>query len=140
MKICIIYNSHTGTTRALARNIGTFLQSEEHEVEVASIDSYDREFILQADLVLLGCWTSGLFFIAQHPDRSWKIFASRLPDLRGKKLVLFTTYKLAVGSMFRRMEAHLKGKCDPPLARIKVRGREIPENQRELLSRLAKSS
>ena len=71
MKITIIYNSHSGTTMGFAKSIGKYMEDKEAEVQIGSIDNYDKEFLSSADLVLLGCWTSGLFFFAQHPDKPW---------------------------------------------------------------------
>jgi flavodoxin len=136
MKASIIYNSHSGTTKAFASAIGTYLSEKGIENRVGSIDNYNREFLASADIVLLGCWTSGLMIIAQHPDRPWQHFASRLPDLLGKRMGLFTTYKLATGSMFRRMEAKLKGKIDQPFVRIRSKARTLSPAHITLLDAL----
>ena len=133
MKACIIYNSHSGTTRAFARAIGEFLAEQGVENRVGSIDSYDRDYLQEADLVLLGCWTSGLMIFAQHPDRSWQYFARNLAPLNGKSVALFTTYSLATGSMFRQMEKRLAGKIDTPVARVRSKGRELTNEHREIL-------
>jgi hypothetical protein len=61
-----------------------------------------------ADAMLLGAWCHGLFIVLQHPDKPWVEYARQLPDLSGKKVALFTTYKLATGSMFRKMQKHLE--------------------------------
>jgi flavodoxin len=136
LKASIIYNSHSGTTKGFAETIGEYLGENNIENSVGSIDSYDRDFLRSADLVLLGCWTSGLMIIAQHPDRPWKHFAARLPSIEGKQVALFTTYKIATGSMFRKMEKTLKGKIDKPMALIKAKGRDLTEAHRETLREL----
>jgi len=136
MKACIIYNSHSGTTRAFARAISEFLAELGVENRVGSIDSYDRDYLQEANLVLLGCWTSGLMIIAQHPDRSWQYFARSMASVRGKRVALFTTYMLATGSMFRQMEKRLAGKIDTPVAHIRSKGRELTEEHREILREL----
>jgi flavodoxin len=112
MNVSIIYNSKHGTTKAYAIEIGKFLTSKGIENKVASVSDYDNEYLQKADIVLLGCWTSGLMLFAQHPDRVWKNFVMELADIKGKKLGLFTTYLLATGTMFRKMEALLNGKAD----------------------------
>jgi hypothetical protein len=71
------------------------------------------------DYLFLGCWTSGLFVIRQHPDEPWLAFAREMPKLPsafegGPKVALFTTYKLATGSQFPRMRAAIAGKTSPP--------------------------
>ena len=136
MKASIIYNSHTGTTKAFASAIGKYLTEKGVENKVGSIDNYDRENLLSADLVLLGCWTSGLMFFAQHPDKPWKHFAMKTPDISDKKVALFTTYKLATGSMFRKMESKLEGKISRPQANIKSKVRELSEEHKAVLNGL----
>ena len=139
MKTSIIYNSHSGTTQAYAEEIGAFLSSQGNECKVASIEDYDKAHLLSSDLVLLGCWTSGLMILAQHPDRAWKKFAKELPEIRNKKLALFTTYKIATGSMFRKMEKLLEGKADPPAVSLKSRSRQLTAPNKSSLELLVKS-
>ena len=110
MKTSIIYNSHFGTTLAYAEEIGNFLSGKGIECKISSIDDYDKEYLRSSDLVMLGCWTNGLMIFAQHPDKAWKKFVEEMPDIRKKTLALFTTYKIATGSMFRKMEKILSEK------------------------------
>ena len=139
MKTCIIYNSHSGTTKAYAEEIGKFLSGHGIESRVSSIEDYDKEYLLSSDLVMLGCWTSGLMIFAQHPDRAWKKFVKDMPVIRNKTLALFTTYKLATGSMFRKMENILADKSDPPKAILKSRSRQLTDNNRSTLEVLINS-
>ena len=133
MKTSIIYNSHSGTTLAYAEEIGTFLSGKGIECKVSSIDSYDKEYLLSSDLIMLGCWTNGLMIIAQHPDRAWKKFVKEMPDIRNKTLALFTTYKIATGSMFRKMEKILADKSDRPKAILKSKSKVLTEENRSTL-------
>ena len=136
MKASIIYNSHTGTTKGFAEALGKYLDEKNIDNSVGSIDNYDREYLQSADLVLLGSWTSGLMIIAQHPDKPWRYFAERMPSATGKKVALFTTYKIATGSMFRKMEKRLKGKIDRPCAVLKSKSRELTNGHRAILDSL----
>ena len=133
MKTSIIYNSHSGTTKAYAEEIEKFLSGNGLECKIFSIDNYDKEFLRLSELVMLGSWTNGLMIIAQHPDRSWKRFVEEMPDIRNKSLALFTTYKIATGSMFRKMEKILAGKADPPQAVLKSRSKQLTDKNRSVL-------
>ena len=139
MKTSIIYNSHSGTTKAYAEEIGNFLSGQGLECKVSSIEDYDKEFLDLSDLVLLGCWTNGLMIVAQHPDRAWKKFAEELPVIRNKRIALFTTYKIATGSMFRKMENILTGKIDPPVATLKARSSKLTDKNKTALEVLVNS-
>ena len=133
MKASIIYNSHSGTTQAYAGEIGSFLSGKGIECKISSIDDYDKEYLISSDLVLLGCWTNGLMIFAQHPDSAWKKFVQEMPVIKKKTLALFTTYKIATGSMFRKMENILTDKSDPPKAILKSRSKQLTDKNRSTL-------
>ena len=139
MKTSIIYNSHSGTTKSYAEEIGNFLSGCGIECKVSSIDHYDVEYLRSSDLVLLGSWTHGLMIFAQHPDRAWFKFVEAMPDIRNKTLALFTTYKIATGSMFRKMENILADKSDPPKAILKSRSKQLTDNNKSTLQGLINS-
>ena len=67
----VVYRSRTGTTRRLAEEIGAFLATRDVEPRVVSVGECDVQALADADYVLLGCWTSGLMVVAQHPDQPW---------------------------------------------------------------------
>ncbi len=139
MKTSIIYNSHSGTTLAYAEEIGNFLSGKGIECKISSIDDYDEEYLRSSDLVMLGCWTNGLMIFAQHPDRAWKNFVKEMPVIKNKTLALFTTYKIATGSMFSKMENALADKSDPPKAILKSRSKQLTDKNRSTLERLIHS-
>ncbi|MCF8336108.1 MAG: flavodoxin domain-containing protein [Bacteroidales bacterium] len=133
MKASIIYSSRKGTTGRYAEEIAGFLKQNGVETTTASISDYDPQSVQSADIVLLGAWTSGLFLFAQHPDKEWKKFAADFPEIQGKKLGLFTTYKTLTGSMFRNMEKHLAGKTGESHVYLKARSSQLtPENKEQL--------
>lgn len=108
MKAFVTYLSKTGITRKYASEIDALLRANQVESIMQNIHDADPSNAAEADLVLLGAWCHGLFILLQHPDKPWVEFARQLPDLSGKKVALFTTYKLATGSMFRKMQKQLK--------------------------------
>ena len=138
MKTSIIYNSHSGTTIAFAEEIGKFLTGRGVDQKVESIYKYDKEFLQAADVVLLGCWTSGLMIFAQHPEGFWKKFAREMPEIKRKPVALFTTYKIATGSMFRKMEACLEGKIDQSPVVIKSKRSLLTDQHKSQLEALIK--
>ena len=139
MKTSIIYNSHSGTTKTYAEEIGNFLSGKGIDCMISSIDDYDKEYLMSSDMVMLGCWTSGLMIFGQHPDRTWKKFVKEMPVIGKKTLALFTTYKIATGSMFRKMENILADKSDPPKAILKSRSNQLTDKNRSTLKLLINS-
>ena len=104
----IIYHSKTGTTKKFGFAIRDYLQTLGIESKAIPIQNLVDGDINQHDMILLGCWTSGLFLIMQHPEKELVKFSRKLPDLGNKKIGLFTTYKLLTGSMFANMKKFLK--------------------------------
>lgn len=107
-KALILYHSKTGTTKKLSYSIRDFIKTMDIESRAIPIENYVAGDLNGIDIIILGCWTSGLFIVMQHPEKEWIDFANTLPDLSSKKIVLFTTYKLLTGSMFVSMKKHLK--------------------------------
>ena len=131
----IVYRSATGTTRRLAEEIGAHLESRGLAVTVQSVGECDPASLAGADTVLLGCWTSGLLVVAQHPDEPWLAFVRELPALDGVRVGLYTTYKLATGSMFSRMRAALGSKVGRVGLALKSRDGHLPRDGRAALDR-----
>jgi flavodoxin len=128
----IIYHSKTGTTRKYAEEIANYLESKGIDVRLSSTQTFKGEILNNADYVFLGCWTNGLMFMLQHPENAWKDFAAKLPSMPSAKLVLFTTYKILTGSMFRNMYKQLKSKFAAPSLELKSRNGFLsaPDKQR----------
>ncbi|HNW50088.1 MAG TPA: flavodoxin family protein [Prolixibacteraceae bacterium] len=120
-KALIVYNSKTGITKKFGQEIDNFCIQNGLKTEIVSIDEFKKEALDGIDYLFLGCWTSGLMILLQHPEQSWVKFADSLPQLKGMKIVLFTTYKLATGSMFKKMMAHIK--CDPTNIVLELKSR-----------------
>ncbi len=132
-KAAIIYNSRTGITKKYAEQIGDYLRKKEIETKVLPTEEYSEKIIHEADYLFLGCWTNGLFFFLQHPDKTWKDFAASLPNPLKPKTALFTTYKLLTGSMFKNMSKHLNGSLHNPLPELKSRNGELSEENKKIL-------
>jgi flavodoxin len=127
-KALIIYNSKKGTTKKFGNEIGNFLASKNIESRVIPIYDFNENEISEYDYIFLGCWTSGLFICMQHPQQDWIDFSKKLPNLKDKKVSLFTTYKLATGSMFSKMKVHLKDKIDTVSLELKSRNGLLSES------------
>lgn len=130
----VIYQSQTGTTRGLAIDIHNFCKDSGMESKVISIDEFTEGALESVDYLFLGCWTHGLMIFLQHPEKAWVEFAQKLPGLNGKKVVLFTTYKVAAGSIFSKMRKHLKCSEKDVVLEIKSRNGDLSEKNRQLIS------
>jgi flavodoxin len=120
-KAVIFYNSKHGTTKKYAEEIGVYLMQKGINTNIVSINEYSNALLSDADYLFLGCWTSGLFFFLQQPEKIWKEFAAKLPKPLYVKVALFTTYKVLVGSMFIGMRKELKTEMGTASTELKSR-------------------
>jgi flavodoxin len=132
-KAVVVYRSHSGVTRRYAEEIGAYLGSRGVESRVASVGECDPASLADADFVLLGCWTSGLMVVMQHPDVPWLAFVRDIPPTPGPRTALFTTYKLATGSQFPKMRAALAGHTAEPVLELKSRNGRMSDADRVAL-------
>jgi len=131
----VVYRSHSGVTRRYGEAIAAYLIGKGVATKVVSVGEADVSTLAGADYLFLGCWTSGLFLVAQHPDEPWLAFVRDMPAPAagpapaGPTVALFTTYKLLTGSQFPRMRAALRGKTLPPALQLQSRdGRLSPKD------------
>lgn len=136
MKICILYNSRTGVTKKMAEEMFRYLSEYGASPTLSSIQQYDPEKLRNADRILLGTWTNGLFLFAQHPDRKWKKWIKTIPVAEPEKIGLFTTYKLLSGTQFKKMSQALQ--FTPELQLKSRNGKLSPENKNLLTAWLEK--
>jgi flavodoxin len=134
----VVYRSHSGVTRRYGEEIAGFLELKGISTKVVSVGECEMSALANVDYLFLGCWTSGLFFVMQHPDEPWLAFVRDMPKLRstaegGPKVALFTTYKIATGSQFPKMRAAVAGKMSPPELELRSRdGRLSPKDDEAL--------
>jgi len=124
MNIAIVYDSMTGTTAQAAEAMGVMLEEQGHQCQVQSISKADLTEVAAADLICIGSWIKGLFIIRQHPTAGTMRTIERLENLEGKNMVVFCTYKLAVGSSLRKMAQALEAKGAHVVGQFKYRGPE----------------
>lgn len=119
------YLSKSGTTKQFSKEIADYLSSKGINNKTVSIDEIEDTDLSSFDYVFLGCWTKGLMIIAQHPDAIWQDYISSLSFGSNSKIGLFTTYKIATGSMFSRMEKCLPQKNRENILRLKSKNGEL---------------
>ena len=109
MQVVVTYESRTGTTRRAAQLIAGGLRSAGADVTVASISSIGYGALAQADLIVVGTWTDGLFFFGQRPGGGGKI-ARLLPELWDKQTYSFVTYAKNPGRSHHKLGELLEAK------------------------------
>jgi len=131
----VVYRSHSGVTRRYGEAIAAFLNGRGVAAQIVSVGECDMTTLADADYLFLGCWTSGLFVVMQHPDEPWLAFVRDMPALSTSRprVTLFTTYKLRTGSQFPKMRAALTGRTATPSLELQSRsGHLSPADERAL--------
>ena len=126
MKIAIVYDSRTGTTKAVAEGMAQMAVDAGHEATVTSVGDAVPEDVSAADAVCIGSWTEGLFFILQKPTRATMEFIGRL-ELDGTPAAVFCTYKTSPGKMLDKMAQALEARGGRVTGKFRSRGRSVPE-------------
>lgn len=132
-KALILYQSKTGTTQKMGEAISNFLTRKGIQADVKSVESWDKEQPADYDYLFLGCWTKGLMIINQHPEKQWSRLVSDMQIPENARIVLFATYKIAIGSMFRRMRKSLNGKSTGQEPEIKSRNGKLNHEDTRLI-------
>ena len=122
MRVAIVYDSETGTTRRAAEEMAGIAVAAGHEVTVSPIQEADAAAVSAADAICVGCWTHGLFIVAQHPTDRALVFIDRLGPLEGRPAAVFTTYKIAVGGTLRQLAERMERRGARVTGQFKSRG------------------
>ena|SRR6478735_1295909 len=102
MKAALLVESLTGNTWKAAEEIGTKLSQERWTITgLSKVGQPDLRSIQEAEIVLVGTWTHGLFVVGQIPFALGKI--SNLPTMRGKKAACFLTFALSAGKSIDKL-------------------------------------
>lgn len=107
MRVVVIYESLTGNTRKASHLIADELVALGHVAVACPTNAVDLQALQDADLVVVGGWTDGLFFVAQKPGRAGRLRA--IPAMAGKRAVCFVTYAINAGSTLEKLSAIVEG-------------------------------
>jgi flavodoxin len=134
-KALIVYQSKKGHTKRYGEEIGKFLQEKGITSKVIAVEEFKADQIENVSCLFLGCWTSGLFLFLQHPDRIWINRIKKISIPPGLKIGLFTTYKIATGSMFRVMKNHINPPADSVIPEWKSKTGLLSESDKISIAR-----
>lgn len=127
MKVAIVYDSETGTTRAAAEAMSEVVRKAGHQCTVSSVHDADLADVSAADAICVGSWCKGLFFVGQHATQATMEFIDGLESLDGKPTAVFCTYKTAVGGMLAKMAVRLESRGANVTGSFKSRGPSASE-------------
>ncbi|MDJ0496312.1 MAG: flavodoxin domain-containing protein [Acidimicrobiia bacterium] len=122
MNVAIVFDSKTGTTKAVAEAMAEVVRAAGHQCTVGSVQDADPAIVSEADAICVGSWCKGVYVILQHATKETMDFIGRLGNLDGKPAAVFCTYKLATGGMLPKMATSLEGRGANVTGSFKSRG------------------
>jgi flavodoxin len=136
MRIAIVFDSRTGTTKAAAEEMADKAVAAGHEATAVGVHSADPREVSSADAVCIGSWVAGLLFIRQHATGATMRFIDEL-EFAGTPVAVFCTYKTAVGKMLADMARAVEARGGRVTGRFKSRGPNAAAGFDEWLQSLA---
>ena len=135
MKAAFLVESLTGNTWKAAELVASELQDAGWDITgLSKVRQPDHASIQQADLVLVGTWTHGLFVVGQAP---WGAGAlSQLPAMRGKKAAVFCTFALNPAKTLDKMTSIIGGVGADVIGGFAMNRRHLDRNANEFAGRL----
>jgi hypothetical protein len=133
MQVVVIYESLTGNTRKAADLIAAELSSAGHPTVACPTFDIDYQALHEADLVVVGGWTDGLFFIGQKPGRAGRL--RKLPALQGKRALCYVTYALDAGKTLDKLIAIVEGLGATVEGGMTIRRDKLADGAREFVDR-----
>lgn len=134
MRVTVIYESLTGNTRRASDRIVEELRAAGHDAEAYPTTAVDLARLQLADLVVVGGWTDGLFFVGQRPGRAGRL--RKLQALSGKRAVCFVTYAIDAGRTLEKLVAIVEGLGATVEGGMTIRRDRLDEGARQLAGRL----
>jgi len=113
MKACVLYFSQTGNTRKFAEAISDSLKIP----TVFDMTATEPSVVDDFDVLILGTPVHGF-----NPAKGALAFVERLPEGKGKKTILFCTYRLWKGRTFGKLKKELKKKGYSTILCVSAKG------------------
>jgi hypothetical protein len=134
VRVVVIYESLTGNTRKVANLVAAELEAAGHSAVACPTTLIDYQALHEAEVVVVGGWTDGLFFFGQKPGRAGRLRA--LPALAGKRAACFVTYAIDAGHTLEKLTAIVEGLGATVEGGMTIRRDKLEDGARELAARL----
>jgi len=130
----VIYESLTGNTKKAAGFIVDHLRSHGTSATACPTTAIDFQALADADLVIVGSWTDGLFLFGQKPASAGRL--SQLPFLSGKNAAVFCTYALETGKTLEKLESIIQDRGANVIGGMAIRRNKLEEGSAEFVERV----
>jgi hypothetical protein len=130
----VIYESLTGNTREAAELIGAELRSSGVDTTVCSINGIDLAALAAAELVIVGSWVDGMFFVGQRPGRAGRLRG--MPVIDGKLAAVFCTYAIDPGKTLTKLSDIVAERGGKVLGGVALHRNRLAEGAADFVDRL----
>jgi flavodoxin len=134
MRAVVIYESLTGNTAKAAGHIAAGLRAEGVSSVVCPVAAIDYQALAEADLVIVGSWTDGLFFFGQRPAKAARL--GQMPFITGKTAAVFCTYALDTGPTLDKLSAIVADRGGDVIGGMAIKRNRLEEGSREFVERI----
>ena len=134
MRAIVIHESLTGNTERAAHHIVDELRDAGVTAIACPTTDVDYQALAEADLVIVGSWTDGLFLFGQKPGRSARI--ANLPYLSGKRAAVYCTYAIETGRTLEKLEDIVRSRGADVIGGMAIRRNRLAEGSAEFVGRL----
>lgn len=134
MKAIVIYESLTGNTRDAGHLIGAELNRSGVETVVSPITEINLQALSEADLVIVGSWTDGLFFFGQRPGRIGRLV--NLPVIDGKKSAVYCTYAVNAGKTLEKLSGIIGRRGGNVIGGVAIKRTNLEDGAIDFVDRL----
>jgi flavodoxin I len=138
VRAVIIYESLTGNTRRASEIIARELGRQGVATTVCNITSVDLDALSQAELVVVGTWTDGLFFFGQRPGRGGRL-KDKLPAMQGKRAATFVTFALEPRRTLDKLTDIVRATGAEVIGGMAIRRDDLEGGAQELADRLVEA-
>jgi flavodoxin len=131
MNACVVYFSRTSNTKRFAQAIADIVKAPIYDLVSAS-----SSVVQNCDLLILGTPVEG-----SSPAKEIVAFIESLPNVAGKKAILFCTYRIFGNERtMKKIETTLEGKGYKTLLKVSKKGMkpEVAADFSEQLSQVKK--
>lgn len=134
MRAIVIYESLTGNTRSAGEAIAQRLSASGVPTRACPITAVDYQALADADLVIVGSWTDGIFVVGQRPGRVGRIKA--MPTIAGKKAAVYLTYAINPGKALQKLSDEVARRGGDVLGGVTIRRDKLVEGVDDFVDRL----
>jgi hypothetical protein len=130
----VIYESLTGNTREAAELIASELRADGVDTTVFPITDIDLATLAAADLVVVGSWVDGMFFVGQRPGRAGRLRG--LPVIDGKRAAVFCTYAIDPGKTLTKLSDIVAERGGQVVGGVALHRKRLAEGAQDFVDRL----